>query len=221
MTMKKILLGFFLLFSMVTLSQEPFSYDTIRVSKDDARNIHQLRSRERISTQSQVRQSRRQLTQPNVASGFDARKMRYGINFGLNFSNNYSLFRLAPQVGYQFNKYVMAGVGVSYYYSKNRIYQLDERMSYISNSLGANAFAYLYPASVLVLSAQPEANYIWSHYKGDRSGKLDKNEILVPSFVVGAGLRLGPAHAMLYYDLVQDVNSPYPSGVYYGVSVYF
>ena len=206
---------------MVTLSQEPFSYDTIRVSKDDARNIHQLRNRERIAAQRQTHHARRQSQQPGVASGFDARKMRYGINFGLNFSNNYSLFRLAPQVGYQFNRYVMAGVGVSYYYSKNRIYQLDERMSYISNSLGANAFAYLYPASVLVLSAQPEANYIWSHYKGDRSGKLDNNEVLVPSFVVGAGLKLGPAHAMLYYDLVQDINSPYPSGIYYGVSVYF
>ena len=221
MTMKKILFCLLLLIPILAISQEPFSYDTIRVSKDDARNIHQLRNRERITTQSQAQQARRQSRQPTITTGFDARKMRYGINFGLNFSNNYSLFRLAPQVGYQFNKYVMAGVGVSYYYSKNRIYRTDERMSYISNSLGANAFAYLYPASVLVLSAQPEANYIWSHYKGDRSGKLDNNEVLVPSFVVGAGLKLGPAHAMLYYDLVQDVNSPYPSGIYYGVSVYF
>jgi len=220
--MKKVFFGLFLLISMVASSQEPFSYDTIRVSKDDARNIHQLRNRERVNAQNQLQQANRQSSQSaTVTSGFDARRMRYGINFGLNFSNNYSLFRLAPQVGYQFNKYVMAGVGVSYYYSKNRIYHLDERMSYISNSLGANAFAYLYPASVLVLSAQPEANYIWSHYKGNQSGQLDKNNVLVPSFIVGAGLKLGPAHAMLYYDLVQDVNSPYPAGIYYGVSVYF
>ena len=121
--MKKVFFGLFLLISMVASSQEPFSYDTIRVSKDDARNIHQLRNRERVNAQNQLQQANRQSSQSaTVTSGFDARRMRYGINFGLNFSNNYSLFRLAPQVGYQFNKYVMAGVGVSYYYSKNRIY---------------------------------------------------------------------------------------------------
>ncbi len=208
--------------SVLSFSQEPFTYDTIRVSNDDARNIHQYQNRQQVASQNQVR-ARRQSNQPALASGFDASKLRYGINFGLNFSSNYSLFRLAPQVGYQFNKYVMVGVGVSYYYSKNRIYNynFDERVSYINNSLGANAFAYLYPASILVLSIQPEANYIWSRYKGGSSGDFDKSDVLVPSVVVGAGLKLGPAHAMLYYDLVQDVNSPYSSGIFYGVSIYF
>lgn len=220
--MKKILLSVFLLISVLAISQQPFSYDTIRVSKNDARNIHQYQNRQRVASQNQAR-ARRQSNQPALGSSFDASKLRYGINFGLNFSNNYSLFRLAPQVGYQFNKYVMAGVGVSYYYSKNRIYyyNFDERVSYINNSLGANAFAYLYPASILVLSIQPEANYIWSRYKGGNSGDFDKSDVLVPSVVVGAGLKLGQAHAMLYYDLVQDVNSPYSSGIFYGVSVYF
>lgn len=220
--MKKILLSVFLLISVLAISQQPFSYDTIRVSKNDARNIHQYQNRQRVASQNHAR-ARRQSNQPALGSSFDASKLRYGINFGLNFSNNYSLFRLAPQVGYQFNKYVMAGVGVSYYYSKNRIYNynFDERVSYINNSLGANAFAYLYPASILVLSIQPEANYIWSRYKGGNSGDFDKSDVLVPSVVVGAGLKLGQAHAMLYYDLVQDVNSPYSSGIFYGVSVYF
>ena len=220
--MKKILLSVFLLISVLTFSQQSFTYDTIRVSKDDSRNIHQYQNRQRVATQNQVR-ARRQSDQPALGSRFDASKLRYGINFGLNFSNNYSLFRLAPQVGYQFNRYFMAGLGVSYYYSKNRIYNynFDERVSYISNSVGGNAFAYLYPASILVLSIQPEANYIWSRYKGDISGEYDKNNVLVPSVVVGAGLKLGPAHAMLYYDLVQDVNSPYSSGIFYGVSIYF
>jgi hypothetical protein len=44
---------------------------------------------------------------------------------------------------------------------------------------------------------------------------------LVPSVVIGGGLRMGNAHAMIYYDLVQDIDSPYTSGVFYGVSIYF
>ena len=216
--MKKITLALFLIISFVSFSQEPFRYDTIHVSKDDPRNIHQFQTNERSSLQARHKS---QLSQPSVASGFDARKLRYGINFGLNFSSNYSLFRLAPQVGYQFNKYVMTGVGVSYYYSKNRLYHQQERVFHYNNSVGANAFAYFYPVSIIAISAQPEVNYIWSRLEGDVSGEFNKEKVLVPSFVIGAGLRLGPAHAMLYYDLVQDVNSPYSSGIFYGVSVYF
>ena len=67
---------------------------------------------------------------------------------------------------------------------------------------------------------RPEINYIWNSYK-EGEAVTYKKDVLVPSVVVGAGLRLGQAHAMLYYDWVQDINSPYTSGVFYGVSVYF
>ncbi|MGV8964077.1 MAG: hypothetical protein ACOH2V_11955 [Candidatus Saccharimonadaceae bacterium] len=216
--MRKITLVLFLIVSFVSFSQEPFRYDTIRVSKDDSRNINQYQTNEGIATQVPPNSH---LNELSTASGFDAKKLRYGINFGLNFSSNYSLFRFAPQVGYQFNKYVMTGVGVSYYYSKNRLYHQQERVFHYNNSLGANAFAYLYPMRFLAVSAQPELNYIWSRLEGDVNGEYNKENVLVPSFVIGAGLRIGSAHAMLYYDLVQDVNSPYSSGIFYGVSVYF
>ena len=217
--MKKLILSLFVLLSTLSYAQEPFKYDTIRVSKDDSRNIHHYDQQQGIAKQNQQR--KRGPVQPVTQTGFDARKLRYGLNLGLNFSNNYSLFRLAPQVGYQFNKYVMSGVGVSYYHTKQRIYYQSERVNDYTNSLGANAFAYLYPVKFIAFSVQPEFNYIWTSSKGDVSGTFDKRNALVPSVVVGAGLRLGQAHAMIYYDLVQDVNSPYNSGVFYGVSVYF
>lgn len=218
--MKKLLLAFSLILSTVTFSQEPFRYDTIRVSRDDTRNIHHYNQRE--STPKHNQQIRRGLgtTQSVAKTAFDARNIRYGLNLGLNFSNNYSLFRLAPQVGYQFNKYVMAGAGVSYYYSKQKSYYQHDKMTHTNNSLGANLFGYLYPASFLAISVQPEANYIWSSSNGG-AGSNYKRDVLVPSVLVGAGLRFGSAHAMLYYDLVQDIDSPYTSGVFYGVSVYF
>lgn len=215
--MKKLLIALLLILSTVAFSQQPFRYDTIRVSKDDTRNIHQGQLR----TQAQ-NQQRRRISTPSSSTktGFDAKNMRYGLNLGLSFSSYYSLFRLAPQVGYQFNKYVMAGVGVSYYYSKYKSYINNTRVTDNTNSLGGNVFGYLYPTSFLAISIQPEANYIWTSSK-DAQGTYNKRDVLVPSAVIGAGLRLGQAHAMLYYDLIQDVNSPYTSGVFYGVSVYF
>lgn len=215
--MKKLLLVLFLVLSTITFSQQPFRYDTIRVSKDDTRNIHQYQHQQRTQTQDQ---QRRRISSPSSTpkKRFDARNMRYGLNLGLNLTNDYTLFRLAPQVGYQFNKYLMAGAGVSYYYSKRKYYYSNE--SRHNNSLGANFFGYLYPISFLALSVQPEVNYIWNSYR-EGSAVTYKKDVMVPSVIVGAGLRLGQAHAMLYYDLVQDVDSPYTSGVFYGVSVYF
>ncbi|MDD4728146.1 MAG: hypothetical protein PHN55_05280 [Dysgonamonadaceae bacterium] len=219
--MRKITITLLLLVSLVSFSQEPFRYDTIRVSDNDSRNIHQLKNRQQANTATQNRnRARVQANRPSVNSSFDPRKLRYGINFGLNFSNNYSLFRLAPQVGYQFNKYVMTGVGVSYYHSKRKYYYDRDQVTHYNNSLGANAFAYLYPVNFIAFSLQPELNYIWRSSK-DNIGEFNKTDVLVPSVVIGAGLRFGRAHAMLYYDLVQDTNSPYSSGLFYGISVYF
>ncbi len=216
--MKKLLLALSLILSTMAFTQQPFRYDTIRVSKDDTRNIHQQQHQQRAQNQYQQRigTSSQSVSKPT----FDARNLRYGLNLGLNFSNNYSLFRLAPQLGYQFNQYFMAGAGVSYYYSKYKGYIKSDRITHYNNSLGGNLFAYLYPTSFLALSVQPEANYIWASYK-DAAGVSYKRDVLVPSVVVGAGFRMGRAHAMLYYDLVQDVDSPYTSGLFYGVSVYF
>ena len=215
--MKKLILSLFLILSTLAFSQQPFRYDTIRVSKGDTRNIHQ-RSQHRLRNQ-QRSQQRTTYSQSAPKTGFDARNLRYGLNLSLNLNNNHSLFRFAPQVGYQFSKHLMAGAGVSYYYSKRKYYYTDETRH--NNSLGGNLFAYLYPTSFLALSVRPEVNYIWNSY---REGKevTYKKDVLVPSVVIGAGLRLGGrAHAMLYYDLVQDIDSPYTSGLFYGLSVYF
>lgn len=222
--MKKLILSLFVILTTLSYSQEPFKYDTIRVSRDDSRNIHQQKQNQPIAKQNQQKQNVSKIgsSQSDANMGFDKSKLRYGINFGLNFGSNYSHFRLAPQVGYQINNYLMTGVGVSYYHSKQRVYfQQNERVYDYTNSMGANAFAYLYPLKYVALSAQPEFNYLWASSKGDVTGKFNKRHALVPSFILGAGLRFGNAHAMIYYDMVQDVNSPYSSGVFYGISVYF
>ena len=110
--MKKFLFLVLLILPAVVFSQQPFRYDTIRVSKDDTRNIHYMQQQNRLR---QLNQNRQVTAQSANKSQFDSRNLRYGLNLGLNLSNDYTFLRIAPQLGYQFNKYVMAGAGVSYY----------------------------------------------------------------------------------------------------------
>ena len=176
--MRKLLFVVLLILPSVVFSQQPFRYDTIRVSNDDTRNIHHKQQH----TLRQRNQKRLRSSQSNTKSQFDARNLRYGLNLGLNFSNDYTFFRIAPQLGYQFNKYFMAGAGVSYYYSKRKYYYSNE--SRHNNSLGANLFGYIYPASFLAISIQPEVNYIWNSYR-EGAAVTYKKDVLVPSVVIG------------------------------------
>ena len=80
--MKNLLLPLFLILSTIVFSQQPFRYDTIRVSKDDTRNIHQGQQKQlRLQERSQ---KRLRTTQSTVKTGFDVRNLRYGLNLGMN-----------------------------------------------------------------------------------------------------------------------------------------
>ena len=146
--------------------------------------------------------------------------MRIGANVGLSFSKDYSTVALGPQIGYQFSDYLMAGVGVKYYYTKTRGYTYEERYLYKNNLLGVNTFAYAYPARFLALFVQPEINYLWSSVTNEVDYKKRYSQGWVTSVVIGAGLRLGNSHITLNYDLVQHINSPYPRTVFLGISLF-
>ena len=136
---------------------------------------------------------------------------------GMSISRNYTRIGFGPQVGYQINPYLLAGVGVKYYYTKavTNTYQIK------NNLTGANVFGYVYPLRFIVFFAQPELNYIRSTLVDKTIGEERKSSGTVPSLVVGGGLRLGRSHITINYDLVQHKNSPHPSGYYLGVSAFF
>lgn len=219
--MKKILFILILIVPFVAMAQNDFRYDTIRVSPDDTRNIYQSQQMTFGQTATTSYANRTALHQPGDGFRFNKRNLRFGGNLGLSFSRNYSVFKLSPQVGYQFNKYVLAGVGAGYTYYKHRFWDQDERHTYRSNYMGANLFGYFYPLPFVAISARPEINYMWQSVELEHSHEKRTHNDWVPSFVVGAGMRLGRAHAMIYYDVIQNSNSPYPSTVFYGVGVYF
>jgi hypothetical protein len=213
--MKKLIFFFFLL-SALSVGAQTITYDTIRVSPDDERNIHLNRSRDVRTTNAPLRR-RSVYAAGSHSVVFDKSKLRFGANLGLSVSRNYTNLGFGPQIGYQFNEYFMAGAGVKYYYTKARTYDYEIN----SNLLGANLFGYLYPVKFITLFAQPEINYIWSDLTSRTTYEKITDKGFVPSVVVGAGFRLGRSHITLNYDLVQHTNSPHPDGFYLGISAFF
>lgn len=222
--MRKIILLLLIAFPIL-VSAQVITYDTIRVSPNDERNIYRTQRQQTTSSTQQNTQKRKPVyVKPRgtgSVSGFDKSKLRYGANIGLSFSRNYSSFNFGPQVGYQLSDHFMTGVGVKYYYNKVRSYQYNESYLYKNHLLGANLFGYFYPVRFLTVFAQPEINQLWSNYTNEASGVTRSTSGLVPSLLVGAGLRAGRSHITLNYDLAQHTNSPYPGGFFLGISAFF
>ena len=218
--MRKICL-FLLIIFPVMMPAQVITYDTIRVSPDDERNIYKTQRQQQTAQSPIARQPI--LLDRESAPGFrfDKSKLRYGANIGLSFSRNYSAFNFGPQVGYQLSSRFMAGVGIKYYYNKVRAFQFNEEYLYKNNLLGANLFGYFYPARFLALFVQPEINRLWANLTDEMTGEVTKSCGFVPSLLVGGGLRLGHSHITLNYDLAQHTNSPYPRGWFLGFSTFF
>lgn len=217
--MKWFAIFLFLLLSSLSVGAQTITYDTIRVSPDDQRNIHLNRSRSGNVKPANEPLRRGSVNTPGKQpSAFDKSKLRFGANLGLSISHNYTNLGLGPQIGYQFNQHFMAGAGIKYYYTKARTSEYEIK----NNLLGANVFGYVYPVNFIALFAQPEINYIWSSLtpRNTAQEKISTSG-LVPSLVVGAGFRLGRSHITLNYDLVQHTNSPHPDGFYLGISAFF
>jgi len=207
-----------LLFFLIALGTEAqvIRYDTIRVTAGDERNIHQTTKQNNIAEAARIQVDEKQPDQ-NDLTRFDRRKLRFGADLGLSLSRNYTRLGVGPQVGYQLNPYLMAGAGIKYYYTRADLTSYESR----DNLLGANIFGYFYPARFIALFAQPELNYIRSSLTDKSTGNENIKKGMVPSLVVGGGLRLGRSHITLNYDLIQHLNSPHPAGFYLGVSAFF
>src|SRR5829696_4109336 len=94
------------------------------------------------------------------------KKLFAGGSFGLAFGS-YTLVSLNPQVGYRFNRFLSAGMGLNLLYAsqkENDIYGNDfsKTSEWIT---GLSMFARFYPTAQFLIQIQPEANYIWGNIK--------------------------------------------------------
>ncbi len=149
--------------------------------------------------------------------GFDKSKLFFGGNFGLGFGTN-TFVNVSPQVGYRFNDYLAAGVGVNFNYYSYKYYNYDGSDLY-RESLGysgLNVFGRVFPIKFIIIQAQPELNYSWGSrkfYDGTAKERLPGQ--FVPSLLIGGGAaipmgtRNGALLLMMQYDVLQEELSPY------------
>jgi hypothetical protein len=153
--------------------------------------------------------------EPSEKKGFDKSKLFVGGNFGLSFGD-YTFANVSPQLGYRFNDFFAAGLGVNFQYSsiKYRDYNgnADSRLAY--GVAGLNAFGRVYPIKYLMLQAQPEMNYVWGknkYYDGNPDIKIPGK--LVPSLLLGGGAVIpqgrGALVIMVQFDVLNRPQSPY------------
>ncbi len=148
--------------------------------------------------------------------GFDKEKLFIGGNFGLSFGD-FSNINISPQLGYRFNQYLAAGMGINM-----QMVSIKERFTngelYKKTSQGVaglNAFGRIYPFQQLMLQVQPELNYIWGKQKYFLPNvpdiKMDTK--IVPSLLLGGGAVFpagrGSFITSVFYDVLNNVNSPY------------
>jgi len=170
-----------------------------------------------------------QQEEPVAGQGFDRSKLFAGGNFGLNFGN-VTIINISPQLGYRFNRYLAAGVGVNAQYSSFKTINAYDGSTYSRESYGVgglNIFGRFYPIEQVILQLQPEANYVWGkvrYYDPREDFKLDGK--VVPSLLVGGGaaIPMGGAGAfiiMAQYDVLQSDRTPYGNKIFFNFGYNF
>lgn len=219
------LLTSFCFVSVTMNAQRAFQYDTIRTPNgkapmygtpafryDTIRN-KQPASLSRKPTGNRISSSGNSASKeiPKPKSSFNKKNLFFGGSFGLQFGD-YTLVDISPQIGYAFNRYVSAGLGISYTYMGSDYYT--------RNYAGLNIFGRFYPISNIVLSVQPEINSFWGTDNGQKYSSQT-----VPALLLGGGLRIpagsGGVLMMIQYDIVQDKYSPYGNNIFYTVGYSF
>lgn len=148
---------------------------------------------------------------------FDKSRLFFGGNFGLAFGNRTTLVNISPQVGYRFNDYLAAGMGVNGQYSRFK-YDFSRQTLGIA---GMNVFGRFYPLRQGFLQLQPEFNYIWGKYEDLTSdAEYSLNGKVRPSLLAGAGVVLGGMVIMAQYDLLYKASTPESPGTPYGNKVF-
>jgi hypothetical protein len=151
--------------------------------------------------------------------GFQKEKIFVGGNFGLAFGD-YTLINISPQVGYRFSNLFAAGLGINaQYISVKDYYTNGQTFSKTSEGVtGLNIFGRIYPVDEIMIQIQPEANYRFGNIKfydagGNLVQKTKADAVIVPSLLIGGGAVIpsgrGAFIASVFYDILQDKNSPY------------
>lgn len=149
--------------------------------------------------------------------GFQKEALFVGGNFGLSFGD-YTVINLSPQLGYRFNRFLAAGVGINgqYVSVRDRYVNGGTFRKTSQGVVGLNLFGRVYPIEQVMLQVQPEFNYIFgkeTYFDTNPRTEYKMDAEIIPSLLLGGGVVIpgGRSSAMIYlmYDVLQKDNSPY------------
>ena len=153
---------------------------------------------------------------------FDRSRLFVGGNFGLSFGN-FTFINISPQLGYRFNDFFAAGIGINGRFSQQK-YRSGGTTLYKDRYgvAGMNLFGRFYPIQQGFIQLQPEMNYIWGSRIDytPQEVKSSLNGKILPSLLAGAGAYLPAGRAggfiiMAQYDLLNKSDFyPNPSTPY-------
>lgn len=139
-----------------------------------------------------------------------------GGNFGLSLGR-YTFINLNPQVGYRFNRFLGAGIGLNLVYAsqKEKDAYGNNYRKVVQGITGLNTFLRFYPTQRILIQVQPEGNYVFGkqifYQPTKETYKLDAE--IIPSVLVGGGLvtptERGAMMFTVMYDVLQNPSSPY------------
>ena len=155
--------------------------------------------------------------QTNEPSRFSLKNLTYGGRLGASFGKNTSTVTIAPQIGYNFKDWFNAGFGIGYSYLSLKSDSYTEKNHYT----GINIYCRAAILQYLLVQLQPEVNHLWWTTEDQLAGGKNSGTDIVPSFIIGTGIRQQNVFAMIYYDVVHNKNSPYGSTIGYSVGFLF
>jgi hypothetical protein len=154
--------------------------------------------------------------------GIDKEKLFLGGSLGLTFGD-YTFINISPHLGYHFTKTVAAGFGINAQYVQFKDWDNGDEFQQRQTIFGLNIFGRVYPISHLMLQAQPEVNYSYGKiiYYGPPKEEYRLDAIITPSLLLGGGAVIpsgkGEMIFSVFYDVLQNENSPYGRRAVYNI----
>ena len=134
--------------------------------------------------------------------------LRWGFCGGLSAGSGGGYIEFDPNIGYQFNKQWLAGVGISYsYLSEQFIDQYNNPVTYSTSIYGGRIFAEYHFLPFLFAHAEYEAmNFDYYNYDANTGITTPEGRVWVANPLIGLGYQspLGPKayyYIMILYDL--------------------
>lgn len=152
-------------------------------------------------------------------------RLFFGGDFGLSFGS-VTFVRVAPIVGYNVSPKFAVGLGPSYQYWRIRYGSTPGSPVAETSIWGGNTFLRFFPFEVAFIQTDFELLNLKSSFR-DAGNFFDEqvSRVTVPVWLVGAGYvqRSGRGGFMLgvFYDLIQDPNSPYGRDIILRAGMFF